>query len=440
MMRSESIRFSFSVILLFFACLNPVYPQDNPTITKISQVEVEPWRQDLAFLREEMPRRHANLFNKMTRTQFDSALAAIGQELPSLATDRIIVELQRLCALIGDGHSNVHPWRDTAAAFHELPVSLYWFEDGLFVRAARHEQAELVGMRLTAVGDVPIEEAVSRLRPLISRDNEMGVRIWAPILLTMPEVLHAVGLSPDPGHAKLTLELTGSARTVTLASAGLFPMLTGDIDLTWRPREGWVDAREKSPSQLWLSDPTNLYWFRYLPETRTLYCQINTIQQKPLDSLRSFMARAMNAADSAKAERFVLDLRLNGGGNGYWNRDILRSLIKSRYDTPGRLAVIIGRRTWSAAGTLIAEIEKYTDDVFVGEPSSSRGSSYGDSYRIVLPNSHITVRVSTLWHQYWDQRDTRPWITPQISAPLFFKDYTAGRDPALEAAMRLKPN
>ena len=36
--------------------------------------EVRAWRDDLGFLRKEMPARHANLFHTMTAAQFDSAL------------------------------------------------------------------------------------------------------------------------------------------------------------------------------------------------------------------------------------------------------------------------------------------------------------------------------------------------------------------------------
>jgi len=403
----------------------------------LDTTEVRCWREDLAFLRGEMPARHANLFHAMTRAQFDSALQSIERVLPHVARHQVVVELQRLAALVGDGHTNVSPWRDTSAVFQQLPVALYWFEDGLFVRAAAMDQVTLLGARVLQIGGVPVKEALARVRPLVSRDNEMGVRAWAPILLTMPEVLHAVGLSTDAARATFVLETSKGRREVAVSAAGRFPLLTGDTDLTWLKRPGWIDARERAPDPLWLSDPQNKYWYRYLPGTRSLYCQLNAVQQKPEDSLRVFFARAITSADSAGAERFILDLRLNGGGDGSWNRDIVRSLIKSRYDSPGRLVVITGRRTWSAAQMLINELENLADVVFVGEPSASRGNVYGDSKKIVLPNSRLTVRVSSLYWQQSDPRDTREFIPVTVPAPLRFADYAAGRDPALDAAERV---
>ena len=391
------------------------------------------WREDLAVLRTQAPAHHASLYHSMTRAQFDSALTSIEQRLPRMARSQVIVELQRLAALIGDGHSSVGPWRDTATVFHELPVAFYAFDDGLRIRSATAAHADLLGSRVLAIGGVPIDSALARVRPLVSRDNEMGVLARAPMLLAMPEILYAIGLAPDPQHVTLALDTPKGRRDVTLTPAGLFPMLTGETDRTWMPRAGWVDARDGAPTPLWLSNPGDTYWYRYLPASRTLYLQLNAIQQNHDDSISTFLARAMHSGDSAGAERLVLDLRLNGGGNGEWNRDILRSLIKSRYDATGRLYVITGRRTFSAAQMLISELEKYTDAMFVGEPSSSRGTHYGDSYRIMLPNSHVTFRVSSLYWQFSDPRDDRPWIPVALPAPLTWADYVAGRDPALEA-------
>jgi tetratricopeptide (TPR) repeat protein len=107
-------------------------------------------------------------------------------------------------------------------------------------------------------------------------------------------------------------------------------------------------------------------------------------------------------------------------------------------DQPGKLFVIIGRSTFSAAQFLINELEQYTDAVFVGEPSGGKVNSYGDSRKIVLPHSGITVRVSTLWWQE-DPRDMRQWKGPDIAAELSSSDYRDNIDPALKAVLTYEP-
>lgn len=402
---------------------------------ELDRAEAARWREDLAFLKAEAPKRHANLFHDMSREQFDSALTSIDSRLPSLSRAGVIVELQKLAALIGDGHSNVGPWRDSVIAFHSLPVALYWFDDGLIVRAADSAHMSTLGAKVVEIGGFPVDTAIARVRPLISHDNDMGYRAYTPFLLAMPEILVSLGLARDTEHVQLVVEQNGKRRSLVVGSAGLYPMLTGDMDKSWLARKGWVDVRDRAPAAMWLSDSQNPYWFRYLPDGKAMYIQINTIQQKSDDSLSVFVKRAIEAADSAGADRIVLDLRLNGGGNGGFNKLILLPIVKSRYDTPGHLYILTGRRTFSAAQMLVTEFQKYSTAIFVGEPTASKGNHFGDSYKIVLPNSKVTFRVSTLWHQYLDSRDKRTMIPPQIPIALTFQDYATGRDPVLKAAL-----
>jgi hypothetical protein len=392
------------------------------------------WNEDLDVVVREMPAVHANLFHTLGREQFEDAIRDIRRRLPTLARHQVIVELMRLAAAIGDGHTMVAPWRDPVG-FQTLPVSLYRFADGYYVRAAVRDQAALLGARVTHVGGAPVDAAEQRVASLIGRDNEMGVWMYAPTLLVMPEVLHAVGLSDDPHGAELTVEVDGRPQPVALASAGSFPDLSGGADKWWGSRDGWVDLRDRAPAPLWLGRLTESYWFSHVPESGLLYCQLNEIQERG-EELGAFFARALAAADSFDARRFVLDLRHNGGGNGDLNRAIVRTLLRSRFDERGRLFVITGRRTFSAAQMLIGDLEKWTSPIFVGEPSSSRDNHFGDSQLLFLPNLRITVRVSTLWWQ-WDPRLSRPWIAVDVPAPLTIDAYRGGRDPALEAIASL---
>ena len=100
---------------------------------------------------------------------------------------------------------------------------------------------------------------------------------------------------------------------------------------------------------------------------------------------------------------------------------------------------IIGRSTFSAAQFMVNNLEKYTNCIFVGEPSGSKGNIYGDSRKIMLPNSGITVRVSVYYWQDWSPWDTRPWTAPDITAELAFEDYRLNKDPAMSAILGYTP-
>ena len=62
-------------------------------------------------------------------------------------------------------------------------------------------------------------------------------------------------------------------------------------------------------------------------------------------------------------------------------------------------------------------LEQNTNAVFVGEPTGGSPNGYGDSRKLTLPSSGLTVRVSTLYWQPSDPRDKRDAIAPDIAAP-----------------------
>jgi hypothetical protein len=135
----------------------------------------------------------------------------------------------------------------------------------------------------------------------------------------------------------------------------------------------------------------------------------------------------------------VIDLRNNGGGNNGLNRDVIKGILKSKIDERGRLFVITGRATFSAAQNLVSDFENWTNAIFVGEPTAGHPNHYGDARAITLPNSKISVRISTIHWQDVDPRDNRPWTAPEIAAPLTFEEYRKGIDPAMTAIVEYKP-
>ena len=430
------------VLVLAATWLVPSAAQRSaPTLPPLNALEAAQWRRDLRFLATEMPKRHANLFHAVSRADFDRAVRRLDARIPTLRRHEVILELARLAAMVGDGHTNVAPWRDEKIGFHALPLKLYLFSDGLWVRAADSAHAGLVGGRIVRIGRATADAAVAAVRPLIGRDNEMGVAFAAPLLLVMPEVLQGLGLIDDLSSVPLLFERDGRREEVLVAPAGPAPLMARDTDRSWEVPEGWVDARG-APRHwpLWLRHSDDRFWFEYLGPKRALYVQFNQVGDKPEETVAHFADRLFAFARAHSVDRLVLDLRLNGGGNGELNRPLVLGMIRAEsLDVRGRLFVLIGRRTFSAAQFLATQLEDWTEAVFVGEPSASRGNHYGDSSRLTLPNSGVTVRVSTLYWQFSDPRDTRPWTPPEIATDLTFEDYRRNRDPALEAALSWTP-
>jgi hypothetical protein len=328
---------------------------------------------------------------------------------------------------------------DPKIGFRTLPLSLYFFKDGLFVITADREHASAVGARVLKIGNASAEQAFNAIKGLVFHDNnnEFGIKASAPFVLVTPEVLQAVGIIEDMEKAQFVLEKDGKQMTVELKPVSR-PVMHGHGS-TWdylKP-QGWVDARDASSAQtpLWLKNVRDLFWFEYLADSKTVYVQFNGVANKENETVADFSKRLFEFVEKNPVDRFVLDLRWNGGGNNYLNKPLIVGLIKSKVDAKGKLFTIISRHTFSAAQNLVNELEKYTNTTFVGEPTGENVNFYGDSARIELPNSGLVVRTSTLWWQNLDPRDRRRWTGPEVAAELTSTDYFNNHDPALKAIL-----
>lgn len=412
--------------------------------TVVSKAEADKWHEDLRYMAQEMPKRHKNLFHTMTRQQFDDAVRKLDQRIPLLARHQIIVELARIVAMVGDGHTGIGFLYNRTVGFRYYPIALYLFRDGLFIYAADPQHRNTVGGRVVRIGNATTEQAIEAVRELIARDNDMTVKESAPLLLTTPEVLHAVGLIDDMEKARFVVERDGRQTTVELKPvAGPRPSRDNwALGQRFSKLPNWVDARDASASvhPLWLKEPEDYFRFEYLEESRTMYVQYNDVSNKDTETVANFARRVFAFVDSHPVDHFVLDLRWNTGGNNYLNKPLLLGIIKSsKIDQRGKLFTIIGRRTFSAAQNLVNDLEKYTNVIFVGEPTGGSPNFYGDAASIVLPNSQISVRVSTLWWQDLDSRDTRQWTGPHIAVELTSDDYRSGSDPVLKTILNHVP-
>ena len=151
------LRSLFYILLCSILFTNIAPAQNKQSNIAVNAEEAAKWREDLRYMAEQMPKYHKNLFHTMSPEQFDAAIKRLHERIPQLARHRIIVEMAKIVAMVDDGHTNIYPTRDTKIGFRALPVKLYLFKDGLFVRAAEREHAALVGARVIKIGNFSVE-------------------------------------------------------------------------------------------------------------------------------------------------------------------------------------------------------------------------------------------------------------------------------------------
>ena len=405
------------------------------------------WQDDLRFFARQLPRAHPDPFTRLSQEEFEARIDELIEAAPEQTHQELVVGLARIVAALGDGHtrltlplaegsgfflghSKIPPPHIPGLTFAALPVRLVWLDDGLVVSAADREHGAMVGARVERIGEKTAAEAIELVSPVVHRDNVHQLRYQLPDYLVLPDVLAAVGIGEAGQPVALTLApASGEPFTVRLE-----PTAAG------RPID-WVEVGEGGAEPpLFRRHNDRKFWFEHLEEERAVYFQYNEVGDEEEETLATFVERLFAFIDRNRVDKLIIDLRRNRGGNNGLNQPILHGLIRhQKLRRPGSLFVLTGGGTFSAAMMFSIDLAEHTPALFVGSPTGSSPNHFGDSRKIRLPRTGLTVRVSSLYWQYSDPRDDRREMAPHLPVPSTVADYRSGRDAALEAVLSPGP-
>ena len=174
-------------------------------------------------------------------------------------------------------------------------------------------------------------------------------------------------------------------------------------------------------------------WARTLSGGRAVYVGYNAVQ----DPTPAFLRKLTRLVHGAKVRRVVVDVRLNGGGDNTTYGPLTSLFASPAVNRRGRLYLLTGRATFSAAANFAAEIDRDTRAIIVGEPTGGGVETYGDTFPLTLPTLGWTVHIAARYHERKKSRnDHRLAVDPDVPMDLTSSQYFAGRDPVLERALR----
>jgi hypothetical protein len=433
------IRPSIAACTLFLlAVLPPASAQEAPQPIPIEGEWVTRWRSDLEFARSKMPETHLRIDHSTPLTVIETAIDELTDRIPQLTHQAAVVELTRIVAMIGDGHTRLslpidpvsgfssgHTGTQNATLpstpFHHYPVRFHLYADGLAIEQTTPSNTSLLGARVVRIGSMSTEEAIAAVEPLIHRDNETQMRELLPRFLVIPEILHVTGVTNELGSVALELELaSGTRRELTLD-----PVPTGvDVPLTTYPEPSTPLFRRHLDAN---------YRFESLEEHGAVHFRYFRVQnEEGGEPLADFATRMFDFVEENDVERLIVDLRGNDGGNNWLNAPLERGVFRAEsLWRPGGLVVIADRGTFSAAMNFASFMANATPAVFVGEATGGRPNHYGDAQKLVLPKTGLTVRLSTVYHQDSGASDARTQIDPHLPIPTTSSDARSGYDPVL---------
>lgn len=387
------------------------------------------WRADLDTLLAVARRVHASPQRPAHSADFAQAAAELRERVPALPDHRIAVEIQRLLAMLGDGHSLVYPMPSPRVSLGMLPIEVYLFEDGLYIVDGLGPARDLVGSRIRRFGSLATEEVLRRMERYVSRDNPIGLKAFASLYPVIPEYLEAWGATTDRRRVTLTVQDTlGAVREVVLDA--------GPARRTRRRLHPPPAARDTLP--LYLREPERNFWLHALPARRALYVQFNQVADAPGARIAD-LARLMR--DSLAAQRLtslIIDVRHNNGGNNLLLGPLLDEIASfAGVSRAHRVHVLTSRSTFSAAQNFINRLERRVPGAtFAGEPSMSSPNFTGEDNPVRLPYSGLVVSISNRYWQDSDPGDRRPWIAPHLAVAMTGRDWLRNRDPVLERVLQ----
>jgi hypothetical protein len=347
----------------------------------IPALRVEQWRQDLDYFVKEVSTKHREPYHFIDKAGFDKAATSLRERIASMKDYEVVVGLQQLAALIGDGHTFIN----TSDLYARFPLEVFWFGNDLRVIRAAPEYKQALGAKIIEIGSFSIDEVKSKLEHLIPRgENEWHVLNSSAEQIMKVEPLAALGVLPDLGPADFAFEDDSNRR----------------FALRIRPVPGTQDdsgEQAKEPIPLPFQHRELPFWFTYLPDSKTIY-----VDFRSYDKLEEHTGRLWEFIARNPVQRLVVDMRWNGGGNYTKGREYLiyKLAFMPALNRIGHLFVISGRKTFSAGMTNVTDFRRETEAILVGEPTGARPNGYQENHWFTLPFSKLRASCASLKYRF----------------------------------------
>lgn len=376
---------------------------DAPVLQNLAASD---WRADFDYFAQQLPVRHANLFHRISRSQFQAEVAAMKSSPLSATPPGAVTALGRITADIGDAHTRVV----TPSSFHRYPVQVFWFANHLRIIAADRTLREILGAELLAINGVPVDRIRRATDSLVSKGETRWYELdRTPVYMMSAERLQAFGFCKD-AQSPATFKVRNGTKIGTVRVTPVPVTMEFQFVRLGGPEEA---QRAAAP-----------FAAMYLAQENLVYAVFNNYE-----SLPSAVAEFFALVDSHPSARVLIDMRQNGGGDFLVGRSALVGPLAKRLATSSkRVYVAIGRATFSAAVTNAVDLKKI-GAVLLGEPAGERPNGYQESRDMLLPDSAITVTYSTKFYQ--NVNDPENILRPDVEVDPSFELLKQHADPVL---------
>ena len=387
-----------------------------------SQITKKDILEDLKSLQHFIDTSHVAPYRLVTKKEFqrivNSAERRIGKKEECDAS--CFMEYLKVIAALNDGHS-VMASSSRNEIFGYLPITVKWFEDGLYVVRINEENASILGSKLVKVNGIDISLVLTKLRAVVPHGNDSRFKKYAYSYLRLPGLLYALGITTNSAQSTFSFLKNGVLSDVT------FDNMPDEVyeKTTFVEYDSVKDSLPFSRQK-----PEDYYWFTYDSIHKAFYFQYNRIGNMKTERASVFASRMWEAVDTLEIDKFILDVRDNGGGQFAYALPFIQGILdRPKINARGKLFVISGYNTFSAALDLVRNLEVKSNAIIIGEPPGDYAASSGDAESFVLPQTKVKIQLSTVFHPTVFENDNRKEILLDKFIETHWKHYKANKDP-----------
>ncbi len=383
--------------------------------------------QDVEFLAEELPKLHIRPFEKVSEAAWRRTAVQLGIETQLLADVDYYLRLCQLVAMLGDSHTRVG--KAPGISFRGYPFAVSMFKEGPCLIAVEKPHAALLGARLVKIGDTTFDDAEPRISTLFAAENRSSVINGVCQFVTQAEPLVYLQLIDRPEEAPFTfVDAAGVEHVVRFNPVDASGPRPEIASLPSVPKEHWPASYTRDRD----------YRFVTMPEKKAVYVRYDVCRDDPERPFKEFVESIGTAIDEIGAERIVVDLRFNGGGNSAVMAPLTKLIASKKvFKQKGSVAVLIGRRTFSSAQLNAVELQRECGAVLVGQPTGQKPNAFGEVRTFKLPSSGIEIQYSTKEFRTAPAGTDPESTMPDIEVEPSVRDLEGARDPVLERALAL---
>jgi len=388
--------------------------------TKAQELSDEAWLEDLNAYKTGLEEKHIDVYNKISKTEFEKALAKIEASTGKETDLGITLDLMRLTRKIGDGHTAVSVRN---LGFHHYPFEVKNFEGDWRVVKVAKEHRNLLGLKLVGIENKNIDSVIKKLADVVQFvENEQSLIVRTGENITSAEILYALKISKEKTQASFTFSNDSGNKTSVKLTAltqqeyyedTAFTELSVGVPQIAKPKKAGVEN----------------FWYVPIIGTKGLYIHFESYPA--FDEMMKIGEALVGYISENSIRQLVIDLRNNGGGDLYTGLVLAYALnLADPVDWKNGVYVLADKVTFSAATSNTALFRELLNAKIVGEPTGSNPTGYQDMDTFELPNSKLVICYSKRLFRI--QETVTQGVQPDITLKYEWESFSKGKDNMLE--------